>query len=173
MDEAGQTTQAVTRPPAPPGRGATRLRPWLVTGGLLVVLAFLTGNVLANGPLVGLDQHIREDVQARAHAAAWRWLAGSPHAPAQLITDLGRGYVAVPVLAVIAVVLAVRRHTIRPVAAAAIGVALLLATVIPAKILIARPGPGQTTVGANGQLGLLPVRAYQRPRACATPWPCC
>ena len=155
MDEAGQTTREVTRPPAPSGRGPARLRPWLVTGGLLVVLAVLTGNVLAHGPLVSLDQHIRDAVQSRATAPHWRWLGAGRHAPAQLLTDLGRSYVAVPLLAVTAVVLAVRRHTIRPVAAAAIGVALLLTTVIPAKILIGRPGPGLTTAGAHG-LGVFP-----------------
>ena len=155
MDEAAQPTQEVARPPAPPGRGPARLRPWLVTGGLLVALAVLTGNVLAHGPLVSLDQHIRDAVQARAAAPRWHWLGASPHAPAQLITDLGRTYVAVPLLALTVVVLAVRRHTIRPVAAAAIGVALLVATVIPAKILIGRPGPGLTTVGAHG-LGMFP-----------------
>ena len=102
-----------------------------------------------------MDQHIRHTVQGWAHAAAWRWLAGSPHAPAQLITDLGRETVAVPVLAVVAVVLAVRRHTLRPLLVAATGVVLLLVTVIPAKIIIGRPGPG-TTVLAAGSWGYFP-----------------
>jgi undecaprenyl-diphosphatase len=155
VDEAGQTTQEVTRAPAPARRAAARRWPWLVTGGLLLVLAILTGNVLAHGPLVSLDQHIRDVVQARATSPAWRWLGASPHSPAQLVTDLGRNYVAVPVLALTAVVLAVRRRMIRPVAAAAIGVTLVLATVIPAKILIGRVGPGQTSVGPGG-LGVFP-----------------
>ena len=155
MDEAGQTMQEVTRAPAVPSRAAARLWPWLVTGGLLLVLAVLTGNVLAHGPLVSLDQHIRDAVQARATSPAWRWLGASPHSPAQLATDLGRNYVAGPVLALTAVVLAVRRRTARPVAAAAIGVVLVVATVIPAKILIGRTGPGLTTVGAGG-LGVFP-----------------
>jgi membrane-associated phospholipid phosphatase len=155
MDEPSRAVREVTRAPAAPRRSPPRLRPWLVTGGLLLVLAILTGNVLAHGPLVSLDQHIRDAVQARATAPAWRWLGASPHSPAQLITDLGRNYVAVPVLALTAVLLAIRRHTVRPVAAAAIGVALVLATVIPAKILIGRVGPGLTTVGAGG-LGVFP-----------------
>jgi membrane-associated phospholipid phosphatase len=155
VDEAGQSTQEVTRAPAVPSRAAARLWPWLATGSLLLVLAILTGNVLAHGPLVSLDQHIRDVVQARATSPAWRWLGASPQSPAQLVTDLGRNYVAVPVLALTAVLLAVRRHTVRPVAAAAIGAALTLATVIPAKILIGRVGPGLTTVGTGG-LGAFP-----------------
>ena len=155
MDEPGQTVTGVPRADAPPGRGPARLRRWLVTGGLLVVLAILTGNVLAHGPLVSLDQHIRAAVAARAATPGWHWLGASPQAPAQLITDLGRSNVAVPVLALAAVLLAVRRHTFRPVAAAAAGVGLLLVTVIPAKILIGRPGPGLSTAGAPG-LGAFP-----------------
>jgi undecaprenyl-diphosphatase len=155
VDEAGQTTQEVTRAPAVPSRAAARLWPWLVTGGLLAVLAILTGNVLAHGPLISLDQHIRDAVQARATSPAWRWLGASPHSPAQLATDLGRSYLAGPVLALTAVALAVRRHTLRPVATAAIGAALVAATVIPAKILIGRAGPGLTTVGPHG-LGVFP-----------------
>jgi membrane-associated phospholipid phosphatase len=154
VDQTGQTTQEVTQAPAPPRRERVRLRPWLVTSGLLLVLAILTSNVLAHGPLVSLDQHIRDAVQARATSPAWRWLGASPHSPAQLVTDLGRNYVAVP-LALTAVVLAVWRRSVRPVAAAAIGVALVLATVIPAKILIGQVGPGLTTVGAHG-LGVFP-----------------
>ena len=155
MDKASPATQEVTRPPAPPWPDAARLRAWLVTGGLLVVLAVLTGNVLAHGPLVGLDEHIRDAVQARATSPAWRWLNAGRYSPARPPTVLGRYYVAVPVLALTAVVLGIRRHTIRPVAAAAIGVAMLLATVIPAKILIGRPGPGLATAGAHG-LGVFP-----------------
>ncbi len=139
--------ESPARGPAWPG--------WLLPAGLLAVLVFLTVNVLAHGPLVTLDQHIRHTVQGWAHAAAWRWLAASPHAPAQLITDLGRETVAVPVLAVVAAVLAIRGHTLRPLLVAATGVVLLLVTVIPAKIIIGRPGPGTTTLAA-GSWGYFP-----------------
>ena len=63
--------------------------------------------------------------------------------------------VAVPVLAAVAVALAVRRHTLRPLLIAATGVVLLLGTVIPAKIIIGRPGPGLPAV-LPGQLGVFP-----------------
>lgn len=153
MDKVSHTA------PAPglaesPARG----RPWpswLLPAGLLAVLVFLTVNVLAHGPLVTMDQHIRQTVQGWAHAAGWRWLAASPHAPAQLITDLGRETVAVPVLAVVAVVLAIRGHSLRPLLVAVTGVVLLLVTVIPAKIIIARPGPGTTALAA-GSWGYFP-----------------
>ncbi len=153
MDNVTSTAPAPGQAESP-----ARGRPWpgwLLPAGLLAALVFLTVNVLAHGPLVTLDQHIRHAVQGWAHAAAWRWLADSPHAPAQLITDLGRETVAVPVLAVVAVVLAVRGHTLRPLLVAATGVVLLLATVIPAKIIIARPGPG-TTVLPAGSWGYFP-----------------
>lgn len=153
MDNVTSTAPAPGQAESPAGG-----RPWpgwLLPTGLLAVLVFLTVNVLADGPVVTLDQHIRPTVQGWAHAAAWRWLADSPHAPAQLITDLGRETVAVPVLAVVAVVLAVRGHALRPLLVAATGVALLLTTVIPAKIIIARPGPG-TTVLPAGSWGYFP-----------------
>lgn len=128
---------------------------WLLPAGLLLVLIFLTVNVLVHGPMVTLDQHIRQTVQGWAHAPDWRWLADSRHAPARLITDIGRETVAVPVLAVVAVVLAAREHTLRPLLVAATGMLLLLVTVIPAKIIIARPGPGTTALAA-GRWGYFP-----------------
>jgi len=152
MDKLSRTAPAPGRTESSPARG--RAWPgWLLPAGLLLVLVFLTANVLAHGPMVTLDEHIRQTVQGWAHAGGWRWLADGPHAPAQLITDLAP--VAVPVLAVVAVVLAIRRHTVRPLLVAAIGVVLLLVTVIPAKIIIGRPGPGTTSL-APGSWGYFP-----------------
>lgn len=153
MDKVSRTVPAPDRTGSP-ARGRS-WPPWLLPAGLLAVLVFLTVNVLAHGPLVTMDQHIRQTVQGWAHAAGWRWLADSPHAPAQLITDLGRETVAVPVLAVVAAVLAIRGHTRRPLLVAATGVVLLLVTVIPAKIIVARPGPGTTALAA-GSWGYFP-----------------
>jgi membrane-associated phospholipid phosphatase len=129
--------------------------PWLVPGGLLLILAALTVNVLAGGPLVGADRRIRAAVQAQAHSATWRWIGDSWHAPARLLVELGNNQVAVPVLALSALIVAVRHRSLRPLLAAAAGVALLLVTVIPAKILIGRSGPGQPAV-APGHLGVFP-----------------
>jgi membrane-associated phospholipid phosphatase len=152
VDRTSSTTTAPGQLASRPGHPA---RPFLVPGVLLLMLIFLTVNVLVHGPLVTMDVHIRETVQGWAHSASWRWLGDGPHAPAQLITDLGRTTVAVPVLAVVAVALAARQRSVRPVLAAAAGVALLLAIVIPAKIIIARPGPGMTGV-PGGSLGYFP-----------------
>ncbi len=148
MDESRAATAA--RFPA-----ARRRSPWLVPGGLLLILALLTVDVLADGPLVGVDQRIRQAVQARANSATWHWLGHGGHAPAQVLVQLGNNQVAVPVLALCALIAAVRHRSVRPLLAAVVGVALLLGTVIPAKILIARPGPGLPPV-APGALGVFP-----------------
>lgn len=120
-----------------------------------MILTFLTVSVLADGPLAGADRRIRAAVRARATSATWGWVSDSWHAPAQLLVDLGSYQIAVPVLAACALIVAARHRTLRPVLAACAGVVLLLATVIPAKILTARTGPGLTTVGSGG-LGVFP-----------------
>ena len=148
MDDSRAATAAALRT-------AWRRPAWLVPGGLLLTLALLTINVLADGPLVGMDRRIRAAVQAQAHSATWRWAGDSWHAPARLLVELGNNQVAVPVLALSALFVAVRHRSLRPLLAAAAGVVLLLVTVIPAKILIARPGPGQPAV-APGHLGVFP-----------------
>lgn len=131
-------------PPAPAGslRMAGWRGPWLVPGGLMLLLTFLAVNVLARGPLVGVDQGLRDHVHVLATSADWRWLSDGRLAPAQLVTDLGSVRIAGLVLTVSAVAISVRRRSVRPLVVAAAGGALIAATVIPAKILIGRPGPG-------------------------------
>jgi membrane-associated phospholipid phosphatase len=128
---------------------------WLVPGGLLLLLALLTVNVLAGGPLVAVDDRVRDAVQALAHSATWRWVGDGPHSPAQLLTDLGDSQVAVPVLALCALTAAVWHRSVRPPAAAVTGVVLLFCIVVPAKILTARAGPGLPPV-AHGAMGVFP-----------------
>ena len=123
--------------------------------GLLLILAVLTVDVLAGGPLADADRWVRAAVQARAHSATWRWVGDSWHAPARLLVELGNNQVAVPVLALSTLIVAVRHRSLRPLLAAAAGVVLLLVTVIPAKILIGRSGPGQPAV-VPGHLGVFP-----------------
>jgi undecaprenyl-diphosphatase len=127
----------------------------LITGGLLLILAILTVNVLVHGPLTGVDERIRAAVLARWNSPDWRWLGTDVHGPALLVTNLGAIRVAVPVLAAVALALAIRQHTIRPLLIALTGVVLLLGTVVPAKIIIARPGPGLPAV-SPGALGFFP-----------------
>ena len=158
MDEASAdqvSAEVAGEAPAPPRRPATRPYSRLVSGVLLLILILLTIGVLVHGPLTGLDERIRAAVLARADSPAWRWLSDTPHRPAPLLTDLGMYTVAGPVLAVVAVALAIRRHTLRPLLIAVTGVVLLLGTVIPAKIIIGRPGPGLPAV-LPGQLGVFP-----------------
>jgi membrane-associated phospholipid phosphatase len=147
MDES-----RAARAAAFPARRGTR---WLVPGGLLLVLVLLTLNVLADGPLVGVDQRIRQVVQAEANSATWRWVGGAAHAPAQMLVQLGSNRVAMPVLLLCALIAAACYRSMRPPVAAVIGITLLLATVIPAKILIARAGPGLPAV-APGAMGVFP-----------------
>jgi undecaprenyl-diphosphatase len=139
-----------------PARWRLPSRPaWLVPGGLLLILALLTVNVLAHGPLIGVDERIRTAVQAQATSPAWRWLSDRWYSPAQLLVDLGNYQVAVPVLAACALFAAARERTLRPLLAAVAGVVLLLTTVTAGKKLIDRTGPGLTTLGAGG-LGVFP-----------------
>ena len=149
---------AVASGTAGPGLARWRLSSrlaWLVPGGLLLILVLLTVNVLAHGPLVGVDERIRSAVQAHATSPTWRWLSDRGYSPAQLIVDLGNYQIAVPVLAACALFATARRRTPRPLLAAVAGVALLLTTVTAGKILIGRTGPGLTTLGAGG-LGVFP-----------------
>jgi membrane-associated phospholipid phosphatase len=137
-------------PAASSSRVAVWRAQWLVPGGLVLLLAFLTASVLAHGPLDGVDRRVRDAVQTLATSAGWRWLSAGRLAPAQLITDLGSAEIAGVVLAVAALAVAVRRRSLRPVLTAAAGGALLAATVIPGKILIGRPGPGFATLPPGG-----------------------
>jgi membrane-associated phospholipid phosphatase len=111
--------------------------------------------VLANGPLIGLDRRIRQAVQVQANSPAWHWVSAGSYTPARLLVQLGNNQVAVPVLILCALIVAVSHRSLRPLAAAAVGLVLLLGTVIPAKILIARAGPGLPPV-ARGAMGVFP-----------------
>lgn len=148
MDES-RAARAATVP------AARRRSPWLVPGGLLLLLALLTINVLTKGPLVAVDQRIRDAVQAQAQSATWHWLDDGRHSLAKLLTDLGDNQVALPVLALCAIIAAAWHRSFRPLLAAVIGVGLLLGTVVPAKILIARAGPGLPPV-PHGAMGVFP-----------------
>jgi len=136
-------------------RAARRRSPWLVPGGLVLILALLTDNVLANGPLIGVDERIRRVVLAQAHSATWHWVGSGGHAPAQLIAQLGNNQLGLPVLALAALIVSIRYRSVRPLLAAVIGVTLLLGIVIPAKIVTARAGPGLPPV-AHGAMGVFP-----------------
>jgi membrane-associated phospholipid phosphatase len=145
-------TRAATAATLPVARWRS---PWLVPGGLILILALLTVNVLANGPLIRVDERIRWAVQARVHSARWYWVGGHRHAPAELLVHFGDNQVALPLLALAALIAAIRYRSLRPLLAAVIGVTLLLGTVIPLKILIARAGPGLPPI-VPGAMGVFP-----------------
>jgi undecaprenyl-diphosphatase len=126
-----------------------RRYPWLVPGGLLLILTFLAINVLANGPMIAADRRIRAWVQVQANSHTWKWLKVGAWSPARVLVDLGNIRVAVPVLAVIVIMAAIRVRSPRPLLTASLGVALLLGTVLPAKILFARPNPGRNSLGGH------------------------
>ena len=148
MDETRAATAATL--------GAARRRsPWLVPGGLMLILALMTFDVVTGGPLVAMDERIRGVVEARAQSARWHWVGNGGHAPAVLLTELGNNQVAFPVLILVALVVAILHRSLRPLLAAAIGLVLLLGTVVPAKILIARAGPGLPPV-PHGAMGVFP-----------------
>jgi membrane-associated phospholipid phosphatase len=145
MDEARAPTAA-------PRRTRRWRSPWLMPGVPAAVLAVLTINVLASGPLVAADQRIHVTVRTLASSHAWQWL----HGPARLIVDLADPVVAVTVLVVSALAIGARRRSLRPLLTAGVAAALLLVTVIPAKILIGRLGPGRLRPLAPGALGSFP-----------------
>jgi len=129
--------------------------PWLLPAVLAAVFVVLTVSVLAGGPLIALDQHVRATVLARAGTPAWRWLGSSDAPPAQLLVNLGGFKIALPALGAAAVAAALWRRSVRPLVTAAVGVVLLFATVTPLKQLVGRAHPGHVTLPA-GHLGAFP-----------------
>ncbi|AXE88987.1 PAP2 superfamily protein [Streptomyces sp. Go-475] len=118
-----------------PTRGR-RTHPGLLTllfGLPALLFALITWQVVADGPLIRLDERVSRDLVA-------------PDRASELLADLGNVQVAVPVLAVALGYVAVRARRaggVRwwlPVAAAALLMALVPALVIPLKELTDRPG---------------------------------
>ena len=110
-----------------------------------LVLALLTWQVTSGGPLTRIDVAIRDGLGAYtgAHRDVW-WFA-------QLAADIGTPWLAAVLLAVVAVVLCLERHTGSPVYRAAFALFLLGVFVLVMKGLIDRPGPkGGTPPELNG-----------------------
>ena len=140
-------------PPPTARRRAARWRSgWLTLGVPAAVLAILTINVLASGPLVGADQRIRAFTRSLASSPGWHWLGG----PARLIVDLANPLVAIAVLTVSALAVGARRRSLQPLLTAAVAAILLLVTVVPGKILIGRLAPDRLRPLAPGGLGSFP-----------------
>jgi undecaprenyl-diphosphatase len=136
------------------GLAPRRRYPWLVAGVLVLLFVLLTVNVLAHGPLTGMDRWIH--LAARAHLTAHeRWLTFHHFSLAKLLMNLGNDEVAITVLAVTGAVMAAVRRSWRPLVAAAVGTGLLLVTLLSAKYLIARPHPNHHVLHP-GALGSFP-----------------
>ncbi|MER6503720.1 phosphatase PAP2 family protein [Streptomyces sp. NPDC001455] len=127
----GPTGRPGTSPPVP-GRPALLVLP---ASGLLALLALVTWQVAAGGPLRGADER------------AARAVVGHGPAPlTELLADLGNTQVALPVLGC-AIVWALLRGERRGPLYAALAMAAVPLLVVPLKDWIARPGP---LTGATG-----------------------
>lgn len=100
------------------------------------VLALLTWQVVAGGPLTRVDAGARDGL--RAYTAAHPGIQW----PAQLAADIGTPWLAALLLVVVACVLAARRRTASPVYRATFALFLLGVSVLSLKGVIDRPGPG-------------------------------
>ena len=121
---------------------------WLVPVLLLAGFVLLLWQVKAHGPVTGLDIRVRDRIQDWAGSPSTGWLA----VPGRDLADLGNQPIALLVLfAATAVAIRVTRSWWPVWVMLAAGAALL--TVIPLKLWIGRPGPGQVA----RRRGLVPV----------------
>jgi membrane-associated phospholipid phosphatase len=104
---------------------------------LLVVLAVITEQVVAAGPLLAVDRWVRSHVL--------HLVAENPYplldTLAKRWTDFGASAISIPLLTLATVIAAIRSRSWKPVLSALLAGLALFATVIPGKILIGRPGP--------------------------------
>jgi undecaprenyl-diphosphatase len=124
---------------------------WTCCVVLLAVFALLLWQVRSSGLVPALDARVRAHVVVWA-AAPW----ARPVDPwAHRLADLGDVIPAIPVLLIVAAIVAVRRRSSRPALMALLALAWLAAVVVPAKLLIARPGPGGSPLSGH-HLGYFP-----------------
>jgi undecaprenyl-diphosphatase len=151
-DEEVAATQTVPDRDGSPGpRASWRQRGWLLAPVLLLIgFGLLLWQVKAHGPVTRLDLRLRNDIQGGAHDPSFSWM----FRPARGMADLGDQTVALSALFLTtAVALRVTRTWLPAIVA---GIALAaLATVIPLKLLIDRPGPGGNALG-DAALGFFP-----------------
>jgi len=119
---------------------------------LLGVACFfvLLWQVASHGPVTGLDIRVRDHVDAWAATPSLGWLAAFGRG----VADLGNQAVAIPVLPIVALLAAWRSRSTLPLKLT-VGAALVLATVIPLKIWVGRPGPGSVVLG-DANFGYFP-----------------
>ncbi|MCD9144029.1 phosphatase PAP2 family protein [Streptomyces albireticuli] len=130
-----------TTPPVPGPPAWTRPRRGLFPALCVLLLALLTWQTAAHGPLRALDERLGRTVAG----------SGFPGGLARFLSDLGNVTVALPVLlaaiAVSAVTTARARRVRRwwaPALGAALAMAAVPALVVPLKSWVGRPGPPET-----------------------------
>jgi membrane-associated phospholipid phosphatase len=116
-----------------------------------VVLVVVTEQVIAKGPLLGIDRWMRGQLLSLVASNPYPSL----NTYASWWTHFGSPEIAVTALAAAALASAARTRSWKPVLAAILAGTALFATVIPGKILIGRPGPEGWLVGP-GDLGWYP-----------------
>jgi membrane-associated phospholipid phosphatase len=123
---------------------------WIPPAALLCLFGLLLWQVVSNGPLTTLDVHVRNGIQDAATSSGLGWLAAFGRGCA----DLGDEAPAILSLLLVAAAAAWAARSWRP-PLLALGAGIVLATVIPLKIWVGRPGPGEVTLG-NATLGFFP-----------------
>jgi undecaprenyl-diphosphatase len=131
-------------------RPGLRDRWWLVPAVLLAGFVLLLWQVKAHGPVTGLDIRVRDRIQSLAGSPSMTWMFH----PGRAMADLGNQSVALPFLLGIAVLTGLAARSWRPLLVTA-GALAALATVVPLKVWIDRPGPGQLVLG-DAKLGYFP-----------------
>ncbi|MFF4653731.1 phosphatase PAP2 family protein [Streptomyces sp. NPDC001380] len=128
---------------------------------LLLLFLAVSLQVSGHGPLLGLDDEVRDAVARTDQALPSGTLRPAADHAAQLLSDLGGAGFAVPVLLGCAAVAAWRSRRSRtprwwaPLAAAGLTAPLIPLLVVPAKAYFARPGPDGTPL-LPGQWGWYP-----------------
>jgi undecaprenyl-diphosphatase len=123
---------------------------WIVPSLLLCAFGVLLWQVASHGPFTRFDVHARNVIQRAADSSGLEWLVRVGRDCA----DLGNEKPALIVLLVVTVLTTWRARSWRP-ALLAVGAGAVLASVIPLKIWVGRPGPGAAVLG-NASLGYFP-----------------
>ncbi|HWG27973.1 phosphatase PAP2 family protein [Actinospica sp.] len=132
------------------GPSPSRRSWWIVPAALLCAFGLLLWQVASHGPLTRLDVHVRNGIQDAATTSGLHWLASLGRGCANLGDEAPA---VLSLLAVAGLTTWLTRSWRPPLLAAAAGI--VLATVIPLKIWVGRPGPGEVTLG-NATLGFFP-----------------
>ena len=141
--------QSAESPAGPlPRRRAAPWRVWPLLG--LTCFFVLLWQVASHGPVTGLDIRVRDHVNAWAATPWLGWLAAFGRG----VANLGNQAVAIPVLPAVALFAAWRSRSTLPLKLT-VAAALVLATVIPLKIWVGRPGPGTVVLG-DANFGYFP-----------------